>query len=131
MAVAPTPAAETSVMAAVGVVRAYYAAIDHKDYRAAHSLWNGGHDLAAFRAGYARTASARVTPLAPFTTEGGAGSVYAEIRVRVDARLIDGKRRHFAGSYTLRRVNDVDGSSAARRRWHIVGAHLRQIPASR
>jgi hypothetical protein len=112
------------VGAAVAVVERYYAAVARGDYRAAHALWNGGRTLAAVRRGYARTAWVRVTPLPPFRSDAGAGSVFATIPVRVDARLRDGTRQRFAGSFSLRRVNDVDGSSAAQRRWHIESARL-------
>lgn len=130
-AVPPTPLRERSAAAAVEVVRAYYRAVERRDYRTAHRLWSGGRDLAAFRQGYADTRHVAVTPLPPFTTEGGAGSVYAEINVRVDAVLRSGVRQQFAGTYLLRRVNDVDGSTAAQRRWHITGAHLKAVPAGR
>ncbi|WP_116091923.1 hypothetical protein [Sphingomonas crusticola] len=129
--VPPTPARERSVQAAVQVVRSYYAAIQRHDYRAAHAIWSGGQSLAALRRGYAETAWVKLTPIPPFEAEGGAGSVYATINVRLDAALRNGRRQHFAGNYTLRRVNDVDGSNAAQRRWHITSARLKAVPASR
>ena len=128
-AVQPTRAREQSVEAAVQVVRDYYAAVQRHDYRAAHAIWSGNRSLSALRRGYAQTAWVRATPLPPFTTEGGAGSIYADVNVRVDAALRNGERQHYVGSYTLRRVNDVDGSSAAQRRWHITGAQLKEVPA--
>lgn len=124
-----TPAGARSVTAAVQVVRDYYSALQRHDYRSAHAIFANGHSIASMRRGYAQTAWVRVTPLPPFTAEGGAGSVYADVRVRVDAGLKSGARQHFTGSYTLRRVNDVEGSSAAQRRWHIIGAHLKSSPA--
>lgn len=123
-AVPPTPARERSVEAAVQVVRNYYEAVARHDYRAAYAIWHDGHSYAAFRRGYAATSWARVMPVPPYGTEGAAGSIYATIPVRVDARLRSGRMQHFVGTYTLRRVNDVDGSSAAQRRWHIEGARL-------
>jgi hypothetical protein len=122
--VPPTPRAEASVEAAVRVVRNYYVALGRHDYRTAHALWPRGPGIDELRRGYAHTAWTKVTPLPPFTTEGAAGSVYAEIKVRVDSAQTDGTRQHFAGSYTLRRVNDVDGSTAAQRRWHIESGKL-------
>ena len=122
--VPPTPPGEASVAAAVGVVRDYYAAIDRRDYRAAHALWPGGPTIAQLRRGYAQTAWTRVRPLPPFTTDAGAGSVYAEIKVEVDAAGRNGGRQHFTGSYVLRRVNDVDGSTRAQRHWHIASGTL-------
>jgi hypothetical protein len=125
--VAPTPPKDRSVEAAVQIVRDYYAAIQGHDYHKAYRLFPNGHSFAAFRRGYAQTVRVSVTPIPPYDAEGGAGSVYAEINVRVDAVLRSGIRQHFAGSYTLRRVNDVDGSTAAQRRWHIMSAHLRAV----
>ena len=128
--VPPTPPAETSVRAAVQVVRAHYAAVSRHDYRAAYRLWHSDQSYARFRQGYARTMRVTVTPIPPFDAEGAAGSVYAEIRVKVEAVLRSGAHQHFAGSYTLRRVNDVEGSTAAQRRWHIENAKLKPMPAS-
>jgi hypothetical protein len=111
------------------VVRAYYAAVARGDYPAAYSLYHGGRSLAAFRRGYADTQSVAVETIPPYLTEGGAGSIYCEVRVRVRARLKDGTRQRFTGSYTLRRVNDIDGSTPAQRRWHIIQAKLKPVPA--
>jgi len=124
-AVAPTPPREASVEAAVDVLRAYYAALDRHDYCAAYAIWTGGHDFAAFQRGYAHTAHVTVTPIPPFRADPGAGQVYAEIRVVVRAVLDNGTRQRFRGSYILHRVNDVDGSSAAERHWHIKSGRLR------
>jgi hypothetical protein len=129
--VPPTPPTEASVQVAVQVVRAYYAAVSRQDYRAAYRLWHGGQSYARFRRGYAQTAHVAVTPLPPFEAEGAAGSIYAEIRVKVDATLRSGKRQQYTGSYTLRRVNDVEGSTAAQRRWHIESAHLKPVIADK
>ena len=129
--VPPTPAREASVDAAVQIVRNYYAAVSRRDYRTAYALWHGRNSLPEFKRGYARTAWVKVTPIPPYDAEGGAGSIYAEIKVRVDAALNNGAHQHFTGSYTLRRVNDVDGATAAQRRWHIIGARLKAMPAGR
>lgn len=126
--VPPTPAAEKTVAAAMQVVRDYYAAVSRRDYRAAYVIWHGTQSYAHFRAGYAATRSARVTFLKPGDAEGAAGSIYVELPVRVDATLRSGAHQHFTGSYVLRRVNDVDGSTAAQRRWHVESAHLKQVP---
>jgi hypothetical protein len=121
----PTPAAERSVDAAVAIVRDYYAAIEARDYRTAYRLWHGRYSLAQVRKGYADTTHVTVTPVPPFQADAGAGSLYCEVPVKVDAVLKDGRRQHFTGRFTLRRVNDVDGSTAAQRCWHIIGAALK------
>jgi hypothetical protein len=122
---------EASVDAAEQVVRDYYAAVSRRDYRAAYTLWHGSQSYDHFCRGYARTRSARVTFLRPGKAEGAAGSIFVELPVRVDAVLRSGPRQNFVGSYILRRVNDVPGSTAAQRHWHIERAHLRQVPAGR
>jgi hypothetical protein len=122
--VPPTPPAEASVAAAVRVVERYYNALGRHDYRTARMLWPRGPGIDELRRGYAHTIWSKVTPLPPFTADGGAGSIYAEIKVKVDAALTDGTRQHFVGSYRLRRVNDVAGSTAAQRRWHIESGKL-------
>jgi hypothetical protein len=38
-----------------------------------------------------------------------------------------GEHQRFKGSYTLRRVNHVDGATAAQRRWHIESAKLAPV----
>jgi hypothetical protein len=126
-AVPSAPASGTSVAAAMQVVRDYYGAISRHDYRAAYAIWHGSQSYARFRRGYAATRQARVIFLKPGDAEGAAGSVYLELPVRVDAVLRSGRPQHFVGSYTLRRVNDVDGSTAAQRRWHIESAHLKPV----
>jgi hypothetical protein len=131
LALAATPAGDTSVAAAMQVVRAYYAAVSRHDYRTAYAIWHGRQSYGHFRRGYLRTSSARVTFLKPGDAEGAAGSIYLELPVRVDAVLRSGARQHFVGSYTLRRVNDVPGSTAAQRRWHIESAHLKQVVGRR
>lgn len=129
--VSATPGRWTSVDAASRVVRDYYAAVSRHDYRSAYALWHGRQSYRQFRRGYAQTLRATVTPIPPFESEGAAGSVYAEIKVRVDAVLRSGRRQHFVGSYTPRRVNDIPGSTAEQRRWHIESAHLSPAPAGR
>ncbi len=126
--VPPTPASEASVSAATHIVRDYYSAVSRRDYRAAYAIWHGSQTYAHFQAGYAGTRSVKVTFLKPGDPEGGAGSIYVELPVRVDALLRNGARQYFTGSYTLRRVNDVDGSTASQRRWHIESAHLKVVP---
>lgn len=127
-AVPPTPPALTRVEAAVQVVRDYYAAVSRHDYRRAYALWHGTLSYPAFVRGYAKTRSVTVHFVPPFETDGAMGSVYTELKVRVDARLTDGHAQHFTGSYTLRRVNDVDGSTTAQRHWHIESAKLKPLP---
>lgn len=126
------PASEKTPAAARGVVEMYYAAIDRGRYATAYRLWSGdgrasGKTLRGFAAGFARTLHTRVTTGTPTDGDGAAGSVYITVPVRVDAVLKDGTRQRFAGSYVLKRVNDVDGATLQQRRWHIASARLRLV----
>ena len=115
--------------AAANVVKRYYAALNARDYDTAWRQWgNDGppnQSLARFRAGFADTRSTQVTIGHLTPGDAGAGSVYQTIPVKVNAVLADGSHQRFAGSYVVRRVNDIDGSSADQRRWHIDSARLK------
>lgn len=123
----PTPPDAQSAAAAVRLVEAYYAAVDRRDYRTAFRLWHGRYSFAEMKAGYANTAHVRVTAIPPFRIEGAAGSSYCTVPVEVASVEKDGRRQRFRGSFTLRRVNDVDGATAAQRHWHIESARLKQV----
>ncbi len=60
----------------------------------------------------------------PGRMEGAAGSIYIQIPVRVTATLKTGETEHLAGKVTLRRVNDVPGSTEEQRRWHVASVDL-------
>ncbi|TPG43101.1 hypothetical protein EAH79_04605 [Sphingomonas koreensis] len=130
---APPPAAEPSrgsSEAAVAVVERYYDAIDRGDFRTAYAQWDrdgqaSNQSFAQFQRGFAQTASVSVDAGAPTNGEGAAGSVFVDVPVTVHATLKDGTEQRFAGRYTLRRVNDVDGASAEQLRWHLDSAVLK------
>lgn len=130
--VAAAQSYQSSPAAARAVVARYYAAIDRGDYRSAYLLWDRGRQasgtsLAAFTRGFARTAHTGVRTGAPTDAEGAAGSSFITVPVQVDAVLKNGARQHYAGSYTLRRVNDIDGATPTQRRWHIASASLKPV----
>ena len=126
---ASVPAADKTPAAARAVVRRYYAAIERRQYRAAYREWSGegaasGQSYAAFAHGFARTAHTRVVAGPPTDGEGAAGSLFITVPVAVTATLKSGARQRFRGFYVLRRVNDVDGATAAQLRWHLASARL-------
>jgi hypothetical protein len=55
----------------------------------------------------------------PTAPEGAAGSVYITVPLSVSGRERNGDRFRESWTLTLRRVNDVPGSSTEQRRWHI------------
>jgi hypothetical protein len=121
--------APKSMEAAAAVIRRYYAALNARDFGTAWVQWGDdgppGQTLAAFAAGYAHTRSTKVTIGKLEPGDAGAGSIYQPVPVTIDATLDDGTHQRFVGSYTVRRVNDVDGASAAQLRWHIGAAQLK------
>lgn len=120
-----------SAQAAAAVVRLYYSAINARDYGTAWSQWGEGgppnQSLTRFSAGFADTQSTRVTIGELPAGDAGAGSVFQSVPVTIDAVLKTGKHQRFKGSYTLRRVNDVDGATPAQRRWHLESAKLAPV----
>ena len=115
-----------------GAIATYYRALDRGDYRVAYDQWEGdgeasGKSFASFRDGFANTRSTSVDIGTPRDGEGAAGSVYITVPVDVRATLRSGAQQHFAGSYVLRRINNVPGSSAEDRRWHLHSASLKPV----
>lgn len=117
--------------AAADVVRRYYSALNARDYSTAWQAWGDdgrpGQRYADFAKGFAQTRSTRVRIGALPPSEGAAGSIYQTVPVTVEAVLEDGARQRFTGRYVVRRVNGVDGASAAQLRWHLDSATLRPV----
>jgi hypothetical protein len=114
---------------AVAVLHRYFEAIDARDYRQAYELWSGKGEASKqtfeqFRDGFAETASVSVdTSDGEPRIEGAAGSQYATIPVRVDARTTSGEEKVFRGRYVLRR-SMVDGATDEQRSWRLYSADL-------
>lgn len=61
-------------------------------------------------------------------TEGAAGSLYSTVQLTLSGDKKDGGSYVMTGPVTLRRVNDVPGSTEDQRRWHIVKMELTANP---
>ncbi len=128
--VAQSPdSAESSQQEAVQVIRDYYQAIARRDYQQAYSQWDqegraSGQSFEQFKQGFANTASTTVEVGEPDSSGGAVGSVYVEVPVTITAKTTNGVSQQFRGSYVLRRVNDVPGSTPAQRRWHLYSADI-------
>ena len=124
-----TGSAGSSEQAAVQVVRSYYSAIAHQDYQQAYSAWgHNGSDsqqsFEQFKQGFKNTASTSVEVGEPSSSGGAVGSIYVQVPVTVTATTINGTQQQFQGNYVLERVNDVPGSTATQRQWHLYSANL-------
>lgn len=115
------PFAPESAQDAADVVRDYYALIESGDYEKAWLLrWDSkGSGRNRFVAGFAPYAEYHATVGTPTEIQGAAGSLYVEVPVQLYGRRKDGKPFGSAGTITLRRVNDVPGSTEVERRWRI------------
>ena len=103
------------------MLQTYYALIEDGKYQEAWRLRTPGEGetAAEFATGFARYAEYHALVGTPSEISGAAGSLYVEVPVQIYGRLKDGKPFSSAGTVTLRRSNDVPGSTAEQRRWHI------------
>ena len=112
--------------AAYGLVEQYCDLLKAGQYLEAHHLWSGDastdDEFAQRWTGYGKLD--RCSIARPGALEGAAGSIYTTVAVEFFFRGGLVKR---SGSLTLRRVNDVPGSSQEERRWHIVKADLQPV----
>jgi hypothetical protein len=138
----PEPIAEgtidpDSAQGAAQVVQGYYGLLEEKRFEDAQDLWNptgaiGAQDDAHFEARFRGFSEIHANIGAPSEMEGAAGSSYVTVPVQVYGRIAaTGKPFHTLRLVTLRRVNDVPGSTAEQRRWHIesIGAYTPPEPA--
>jgi hypothetical protein len=126
----PEPIAEgaidpDSAQGAAQVVQGYYGLLEEKRFVDAQDLWDqsgaiGAQDDAHFEARFRGFSEIHANIGAPSQPEGAAGSSYVTVPVQVYGRIAaTGKPFHTLRLVTLRRVNDVPGSTAEQRRWHI------------
>ena len=104
------------------VLQSYFALLESDRAAQAGALWSNSAEKAKFDARLARYSEIHANLGKPGDLEGAAGSSYVDVPVQLYGRLEDGKEFHALGSMTLRRVNDVDGSTAEQRKWHIYKA---------
>jgi hypothetical protein len=128
----PSTSASSLQQEAVQVIRDYYSAIAHRDYEQAYLAWEGEgaasqQSFEQFRQGFINTESTAVEVGEPGRVDGAAGSSYIEIPVSITATTTNGTQQQFRGSYVLRRVNDVTGSTLEQRRWHLYSAKITPV----
>lgn len=121
--VAEGPIDPKSAQGAAQVLQQYFALLESGEASKARTLWSNGDTPAEFANRLAQYREIHANIGAPGDSEGAAGSIYVEVPVQMYGRLRrDGKEFNARGTMTLRRVNDVPGSTAEQRRWHIYKA---------
>lgn len=110
---------------AAQVVQGYYALLEDRQFADAQDFWSdhgpvGDQDDEAFAARFRGFSEIHANIGAPGQSEGAAGSIFITVPVQIYARIAaTGKPWYALRQVTLRRVNNVDGSTEAQRRWHI------------
>ena len=106
------------------VMQHYAALLEQRRFAEAYSLWGDGGGASGlseqeFAAQFADYAEIHFEIGKPSDPEGAAGSIYVTVPFRLYGRQKNGADFSDRGTATLRRVNDVPGSSEEQRRWHI------------
>lgn len=122
-----------SAQGAGQVLQLFGGLIEQREFGKAYRLWSddgraSGLSEAQFIAAYDKYAEIHSEVGAPGQMEGAAGSSYVDIPFRFYGKLKSGGPFNLIGTVTLRRVNDVPGSTDAQRRWHIYKSDLNARP---
>ena len=91
-------------------------------------LWTEGSDTSVVDAKLGKLERIKVKIGDPGQMEGAAGSSYIDVPLQLTGRTKSGEAVVLAGTGTLRRVNDVPGSTELQRRWHIYRVVLQPRP---
>jgi hypothetical protein len=110
-----------SAEAAGQVVQHYGALIEQNRFDEAALLWNDAKAAKMFGDRFRTYREIHVQVGKPADMEGAAGSIYITVPVVVNGASSSGSPFTCRGDATLRRANDVPGSTEKQRRWHIAG----------
>lgn len=122
-----------SAQGAGQVLQLFGGSLEQRRFAEAYRLWSDGGRAsglteAQFAAAYDKYAEIHSEVGAPGPVEGAAGSAYVDIPFRLYGKLQNGEAFNLVGPITLRRVNDVPGSTDEQRRWHIDKSELKPRP---
>ena len=106
------------------VLQSYAALLEQERFAEARRLWSdsgkaSGTTEQGFADAFAKYAEIHAEIGAPGQMEGAAGSSYVDIPIRFYGKLKSGASFSSVGTATLRRVNDVPGSTEEQRQWRI------------
>jgi hypothetical protein len=111
------------------VLQLFGGLLEQRKFGEAYRLWSddgraSGLSAAQFAASYDKYAEIHSEVGKPGDSEGAAGSIYIDVPFRLYGKLKGGSAFNQVGTVTLRRVNDVPGSTEEQRRWHIYKSDL-------
>jgi hypothetical protein len=115
------------------VLQRFGGLLEQRRFAEAYRLWSDGGRAsglseAEFAEVYDKYAEIHSEVGTPGQAEGAAGSIYVDIPFRLYGKLKSGEPFNQVGAVTLRRVNDVPGSTEEQRRWHIYKSELKPKP---
>lgn len=115
------------------VMQLFGGLLEQRKFADAYQLWSdrgraSGMTEAQFVAAYAKYAAIHSEVGRPGESEGAAGSIYIDVPFRLYGKTTSGGPFNMVGMVTLRRVNDVPGSTEEQRRWHISKSDLAARP---
>jgi hypothetical protein len=116
-----------SAEAAGQVVQHYGALIEQKRFAEARALWGDPNSAAQFESKLKGYSEVHLEIGNPGDMEGAAGSIYITIPIILYGDTAANAPFRCTGQITLRRVNDVPGSTEAQRQWHITNAECQPI----
>jgi hypothetical protein len=108
-----------SAEAAGQVVQHYGALIEEGRWTASWKVWSNPAAAKEFDRNWRNDSDVHMEVGKPAGMEGAAGSSYISVPVIFYGKSKIGQSFRRAAAVTLRRVNDVPGSTEAQRRWHI------------
>jgi len=122
-----------SAQGAGQVLQRFGGLLEQRRFADAYRLWSdtgraSGQSETQFTAAYDKYAEIHSEIGTPGEMEGAAGSAFVDIPFRLYGKLKNGQSFNLVGSVTLRRVNDVPGSTEEQRRWHIYRSELKPQP---
>jgi hypothetical protein len=125
----PAPVDPKGLQAAKQLVETYADLLVKGRFDAAHDLWTGDSlsdaQFADKWRAYGRFKGAAVDDPGP--PEGAAGSIYVDVPLQLFGTTRAGQHFSLSGKLTLRRVNDVPGSTEEQRLWHIHSSELAPV----
>jgi hypothetical protein len=108
-----------SAEAAGQVIQHYGALIEQGRWTESWNLWSDPLAAKQFDRNWRNDSQVHMEIGKPADMEGAAGSSYINVPVIFYGKSKTGESFRRAATVTLRRVNDVPGSTEAQRRWHI------------
>ena len=123
--VSEAPFAANSAQGAANVVQTWFALLESGRAAEGKGAWRDPAAADAFLKSLGDPREVHAQIGAPGDIEGAAGSLFVEVPVQVYGRARDGAPFSRIGAATLRRVNDVPGSTPDQRSWHIESIAVR------